>query len=559
LEIATVKVVTVEQMQAIESSSDAAGHTYSMMMEQAGKSIATVLMERMSVAGKSVLILIGPGNNGGDGLVAARYLAQADAKVSCYLSTQRTQEKDQNLTLVHDLGIPCSSASDDSKRRTLRRLASEADVIIDALLGTGAKPPLRDVAAEILKTVGQITNRRSTTPLQHPVRLGGLPEPSVYSRPMVVAVDGPSGLDFDTGELDDAALPADLTVTFAYPKLGHFSFPGASSRGELVVVDIGTDPSLAAHIQLEVATPAMIRETVPARPLDGHKGTFGKALIVAGSANYTGAARLAGSAAVRSGVGLVTMGIPASIHTAVASGLSESTYLLLPHELGAISGSATKLLTQQAKEYTAMLVGPGLGRESETVSFLESLLSGRQDHRAVGFRGISDQARNSADLPPLVLDADGLNILSGIDRWEALLPEETIMTPHPGEMARLMGCSVSEIQADRVNTAVRQAQAWKAVVVLKGAYTVVAGPGGSAILEPFANPGMASAGTGDVLAGIIVGLRAQGLESFPAAVAGAYLHGLAGEIAAHELGSAGMAAGDLVSFLPAAWRHMTSE
>jgi NAD(P)H-hydrate epimerase len=238
--------------------------------------------------------------------------------------------------------------------------------------------------------------------------------------------------------------------------------------------------------------------------------------------------------------------------------LSEATYLLLPHELGAISEPAAKVLSPQVKDYSAMLLGPGLGRESETASFLESLLSGGRDRRAVGFHGTREQTQDTADLPPLVLDADGLNILSSFDNWKSMLPARSILTPHPGEMARLTGCSVSEIQAKRIEIAGQQARAWEAVLVLKGAYTVVASPDGRTVLEPFANPGMASAGTGDVLAGIIVGLQAQGIDVFHAAVAGAYLHGLAGQIAARELSGPGMVASDVVNFLPAAWRHLLS-
>ena len=323
-----------------------------------------------------------------------------------------------------------------------------------------------------------------------------------------------------------------------------------------MVADIGTDPALAASVELEVATPQMIRAWLPPRPPDAHKGTFGRALIVAGSARYVGAARLAGAAAVRAGAGLVTLALPGSIHSPVAAALAEATYLLLPDELGVLTEEALGVLGEQVPQYDALLVGPGLGRERATAAFVESLLRGSLERRPVGFQRSTGHPKKERALPPLVVDADGLNILAESARWSETLPPGTILTPHPGEMSRLMGCTIAQVQADRVQVTRAQAQAWGHVVVLKGAFTVVASPNGQTVLLPFANPGLASGGTGDVLAGIIVALRAQGLEPFEAAVAGAYLHGVAGELARSSLGTAGMSAGDLIHFLPEAWQRL---
>jgi hydroxyethylthiazole kinase-like uncharacterized protein yjeF len=546
-----MKVVTVAQMRAIEAASDAAGHTYAEMMERAGRAVARALMARQDVRKKRILVLVGPGNNGGDGLVAARYLAQAGAEVACYLTRPRDPQSDENFRRLQELRVFCTAADADPDLRGLRQLAAGADVLIDALLGTGATPPLKGTIAQVLQTVGQVLCARAAPRPPEWVRIGGIPEPAPHARPLVVAVDGPSGLDFDTGALDPVALPADLTVTFACPKVGHFRFPGAAALGELVVADIGTDPALAADVDLEVVTPEMVRGWLPARPPDAHKGTFGRALIVAGSANYTGAARLAGAAAVRTGAGLVTVALPASIHSAVAATLSEATYLLLPHELGVLAEPAVEVLAEQAGRYDAMLLGPGLGQEKETAEFLTALLRGRE-RRPVGFLRAGETTVQPIPLPPLVVDADGLNLLARMDGWPSRLPPGTVLTPHPGEMARLMGCSVADVQADRVAVARQQAREWGHVVVLKGAFTVVAGPDGRTVLEPFANPALATGGTGDVLAGIIVALRAQGLGPFEAAAAGAYLHGLAGELARRRLGPAGVAAGDLLPLVPEA-------
>ncbi len=552
-----MKVVTVDEMRHIETQSDAGGHSYEAMMEQAGRAVAGAIIARRDVKGRPVLVLVGPGNNGGDGLVAARYLTKAGARVTCYLLRSRDPAEDKNFRLVQEGEMDVLLAEEDGDRDDLRSLARKAVVIIDALLGTGTRLPLRGTLAEILDVVGQ---NLSTRKEPRPTRLTSLAsgfDSGAFDRAFVVGVDGPTGLDYESGELDKVALSADLTVTFAYPKRGHFRFPGAGALGELVVADIGTDSALAEDIPLEVVTPALVRSWLPERPMNAHKGTFGRAMIAAGSVNYTGAAYLSGASAARAGVGLVTMALPAAIHEAVAAQLPEATYLLLPNELGVIAEGAARVLIERLDDYDALLVGPGLGQEQETVGFVTALLDGVEERHAVGFGGAGpDQARRHT-LPPLVIDADGLNILSRLAEWPKRLPSGTILTPHPGEMARLMAAEIESVQADRVAVAREQAAAWGHVIVLKGAYTVVAAPDGRAVIEPFANPGLATAGTGDVLAGTVVSLRAQGLDAFEAAAVGAYLHGLAGEWARKEMGVAGMVAGDVLARLPRAWQCVT--
>lgn len=552
-----MKVVTVEEMRRIEAASDAAGHSYGAMMEQAGQAVADAVRQRREVQGKHVLVLVGPGNNGGDGLVTARHLADAGALVTCYLLKPRNPAKDQNFGLLQERQVATIPAKEDSKWRKLRRFLREADVIIDALLGTGARLPLRGTLADMLDWTTRVLAERNHSHRQQLTPLAGHSAPVDRRAPFVVAVDGPTGLDYDSGALDGLAIPADLTVTFAYPKVGHFRFPGAGALGELVVADIGTDPALAADTALKVVESEMARAMLLPRPPDAHKGTFGKALIVAGSVNYTGAAYLAAAAATRAGAGLVTLALPAAIHTAVAARLTEATYLLLPHELGVIAGTAAQVLAERVDEYDALLLGPGLGRERETASFVRAILNCEgQGRRRLGFSSTKDEETAPSALPPLVIDADGLNSLADIEDWPKLLAAGSILTPHPGEMARLMACAVGDVQADRIAAAQSQAAAWGHVVVLKGAHTVVAAPDGQTAIEPFANPGLATAGTGDVLAGTIVALRAQGLGAFEAAAAGAYLHGLAGELACRELGAAGMVAGDVLRRLPQAWANV---
>jgi NAD(P)H-hydrate epimerase len=374
-------------------------------------------------------------------------------------------------------------------------------------------------------------------------------------------VDCTTGLNCDTGALDPAAVPADITVTFAYPKEGLLLFPGAEAVGQLVVANIGIPPELADDVPVEMATAEQVRSWLPDRPRSAHKGTFGRALIVAGSVNYVGAATLAGAGAKRVGTGLVTMALPMPIQPAVAAGLTEATYLLLPHDMGVIAAGAVPVLRGSFDAYDALLLGPGLTQEKETVSFVHTLLglkhAERKEHIGFVSSGALEQ-KKELEFPPLVVDADGLNALVQADGWWKMLPPGTILTPHPGEMARLMGSDTrtADVQADRWGTAQRMAARWNAVLVLKGAFTVIASPEGRIVVLPFANSALATAGSGDVLAGAIAGLRAQGMGAFEAAVAGAYLHGLAGELARADLGDMGVVAGDLHPRLPRALRRI---
>ncbi|NLF01042.1 MAG: NAD(P)H-hydrate dehydratase [Anaerolineales bacterium] len=539
-----MEIVDVEQMRRIEAASDAAGHSYAAMMELAGRGVAQAIIARRPVHGRRVLVLVGPGNNGGDGLVAARLLAQAGADVVCYLLKPRDPLEDVNFRLVQSLGLAVALAPEDEDLQRLLAEAQRAHIVVDALLGTGTRLPVRGVVADVL---GQLRAGLALGKRQRCdglVWLAGTASAEPQGAPLIVAVDGPTGLDFDSGALDPSALPADLTVTFAYPKVGHFRFPGAGALGELVVVDIGTDPSLAAGIEPHVATGEMVRHLLPPRLPSAHKGTFGKALIVAGSQRYTGAAYLAGAAATRAGAGLVTLAVPSCIHTPVASRLAEATYLPLPHEDGAIAVSAANVVTQALGDYDALLVGPGLGRPAGVVAFVRELLA---------------RCADRADRPfALVVDADGLNILAELADWPQRLPPGSILTPHPGEMARLMASELGSVQRDRLAAARTQAAAWGHVVVLKGAYTVVAAPDGRVVIQPFASAALATAGTGDVLAGTIVALKAQGLSPFDAAVAGSYLHGVAGVQAGVDQGEAGTVASDLIDRLPSAWRRISN-
>lgn len=530
------RIVTCEQMRAIERAADANGHTFARMMDRAGEAVAEVIAARISpVEGKRICILVGPGNNGGDGLVAGRILAERGAQVGFYLVKPRA-EPDANLAAVRDRQLLIAQAGEDQRGRVLKKLLASAEVVVDAVLGTGFRLPLAGEAQQVLAMTGLELAARA-------------------ERPWVVAIDCPSGVDADSGEQAPEALAADTTVTLAAVKQGLIQFPAAALTGDLLVGDIGLEPSMP---ELEAIRSFLVEaedvgEWLPPRPADAHKGTFGRALVVAGSSNFPGAAALAGLGAYRVGAGLVTLAVPSPVQAGIVPLLPEATWVLLPHDTGVIAGDAAALVLRELSSSQAMLIGPGLGHEETTREFLARLL-GQRGKPGIGFyTSEGSESRGSAPLPPLVIDADGLRLLSSLDDWSTRLPRFTVLTPHPGEMAVLTGLSKEAIQHDRLGVARAWAERWGQIVVLKGANTVVATAEGEAFVIPFATAALARGGTGDVLAGAIAGLMAQGMPAARAAVAGAFLHGLAGELAAMNAGTtASVLAGDVADTLPQA-------
>jgi NAD(P)H-hydrate epimerase len=506
-----MKIVTAEQMRRIEQECIKSGTPVSVLMENAGKAVAEETRKSLGAVDKQhILCLVGAGNNGGDGLVAARYLHEWGAKVSVYLCSQRPPD-DVNLKLVQERGITCIEAAGDKNLKKLDELLASATCVIDALLGTGKIRPLEGIFQKALEKVNASKKTRNLS---------------------IIAVDLPSGMDADTGAVDPACPYADITVTLAFPKLGLFAFPGAERVGKLKIADIGIPESLAESVTTELLTDDWARAALPARPLNANKGTFGRVLVAAGSINYIGAAYLACMGALRVGAGLVTLATASSLQPILASKLTEVTYLPLPESRpGAISAEAADVITRQSSQYDVFLLGCGLGQDPATVEFVSSLILEKE-------------------LPLPVLDADALNMLPQIPEWWQWLTDDAILTPHPGEMGRLCGLTTEEVQSDRLGVARRFAAEWHQTIVLKGAYTVIATTDGRCRVSPFASPGLASAGTGDVLAGCIAGLIAQGLSPFDAASLGVYLHGEAGEMIRNVLGDAGMIASDLLPALP---------
>ena len=334
-------------------------------------------------------------------------------------------------------------------------------------------------------------------------------------------------------------------------------FPANNLIGELILVGIGLAnedkrSKTWRGISRTVVDADWVRSELPLREREAHKGTFGTALIISGSVNYTGAVLLSGKAAYRAGAGLVTLGVPSPLHSTLAGHIPEATWVLLPHEMGVIAETAAEVVFENLGKASAMLLGPGFGLEDTTKNFMENLFkpASQGGKTGIGFITSASEvvASEKPELPPVVIDADGLKLLAKISDWPQKLPGEAVLTPHPGEMAELTHLEVSEIQAKRITTAEKYAEEWGHIVVLKGANTVVAEPGGGTSVIPVASPALSSAGSGDVLAGIIVGLRAQGMRGFEAAVSGAWIHAQCGLKSAEYLGTnRSVIAGDLLS------------
>ncbi len=546
----SIKVVSVKAIRAIEAAVDAGGLTYAMMMQNAGHAVARRVVEILKDEADfrpdpRVTVLVGPGNNGGDGLVAGLALARTGTvQVRFYLLKNR-DGSDDNFRAVQEAGLFVALAEHDHDFRVLRNMVASADIVLDALFGVGVKLPLRPDVAKLMRQVTQALNDEQLpetdaesfmTPASRYVDL------TPRRKPLVIAVDCPSGMDCDTGAVDNQAIRADETITFIAAKPGLFEFPGAGLVGELLVAPIGIDPKL---LQLKdekryVPDIPVIRGMLPARPVNANKGTYGKTLIVAGSADYSGAAGLAARAAYRAGTGLVTVAAPEVVINRLSGHLLEPTWLCLPDEAGFLKREAAEILAEKAPNYDALLLGSGWGTKATTGEMLSAFL---------------EVVSKSDKLPPLVIDADGLNLLSKLDSWWTLLPKNTVITPHPGEMGRLVGISTADILAKRWELAQRKATEWQVVLVLKGAHTLVAAPDGFLAVLPFKTDALATAGTGDVLAGLIAALLAQGCKPFEAAVVGGYLHGLAGQMWGRRLGTTrSVVAGDIPDALHLAFR-----
>lgn len=509
-----MKIVTAHQMRELDRRTiQEAGVSGKTLMERAGAGVVSAMEETFgSLKGKTVTVFCGKGNNGGDGFVVARLLRQrrSDVRV-CLLAQARDLKGDAKL--MHQRFIKgggrskvLSAPSTDH----VQQLGRNSHVLVDALLGTGTSSPVTGPYHEAIQAINA----------------SGAP---------IVAVDLPSGIDADTGETLGTAVQADLTVTFGNPKLGLFLGTGIDHAGRLHCVDIGIPSQYVEDLRLpiELLTPAMIRPWLPKRRASSHKGTFGHAGIIAGSSGKSGAATLAAKAALRAGAGLVTVATPSSVQAIVASGTPEVMTVPLPETIDhTLSRQALPLMQTFLQSRSATGIGPGLSTQAETVDVVRTLIA--QCDR------------------PLVIDADALNALVGQTNLLRSRPISPILTPHPGEMARLLEESTADVNRNRLEVARDFAHTHSSIVVLKGARTIMAHPDGATSISPTGNPGMATAGTGDVLTGILAGLLAQGVAPWEAAQSGVFLHGLAGDLAAHAYGYPSLMAGDLLTYLPQA-------
>ncbi len=506
-----MKLVTAAEMRELDRRTiEEMGVPSLVLMENAGRTTYEILRREFPELEGPVAVVAGRGNNGGDGFVVARYLANAGFFVMVFLLDAKAQVKGDarvNLEILERMKVDVVEVLGESDLSPVVHHLSRADLIVDALLGTGLNAPVKGLMAALIQRLHHL-------------------------RPPILAVDIPSGLSADTGEPLGAAVEADVTVTYGFPKIGQILPSGRGHVGSLWVVDIGISPALAQDLKVELAEAEEMGWLLPPRPLDSHKGTYGHLVVLAGAKGKTGAATLTAEGALRAGAGLVTAACPASLNDILEVKLTEAMTLPLPEVPGVrvFGRHALEPLLEFMAGKTALALGPGMGTHPETQELVGQVVR---------------------RLPqPLVIDADGVNCLSRDPQCLREAAGPRLITPHPGELARFLGISTQEIQARRLEVARQVAAEYQVYVVLKGAQTVVAAPDGRASLNSTGNPALASGGAGDVLTGLIGGYLAQGLTPWDAARLGVYLHGLAADFLIQKSGRQGLIAGDLTAVFP---------
>ncbi|HWQ71263.1 MAG TPA: NAD(P)H-hydrate dehydratase [Desulfitobacteriaceae bacterium] len=520
-----MRLVNSQQMRRLEDRAiKDFGIPSILLMENAALAVVREICQHFSskkqnLVGLKAVVLAGKGNNGGDGLAIARHLTIIGLEVTVFLLA-----KPQDLTGDAKLNLQLFTGTEgkllvieDEKQRRLARFAfSQADVVVDALYGTGLRGAMPSVAEEYIEEINQ-------------------------TKAWVVAVDIPSGVEADTGKVYRLAVRANLTVTFGLPKLGHFLGRGPEFCGQVIVDAISIPPKYFRNEEISnfILTDKDMQAIIPKRRLQGHKGTHGKGILAAGSLGMSGAAILAGRSALRTGLGLLQIVTPKGVVPVVANGVIEGTVWPASGEAN-LDAEAWPVIEEHCQGAQALALGPGLGLKDQFSSVLEKVI-----------QNITS---------PVVLDADALNLIALKPGILAMRKGRgpLILTPHPGEMARLCNLSTTEVQKNRLELAVNKAVEWGAVVVLKGAVTIVAAPDGRAFINPTGNPGLGTGGTGDVLTGSILGLLAQGVKPLEAACLAVYLHGKAADILAEEYGWSGFTASELADTLPQARRQLES-
>lgn len=503
-----MRAVTADEMRRIESACVERGISLATLMQRAGTAVALAASSHQSAG--PVLVLAGPGNNGGDGLVAARALRSQGIDVAVYTFRRRD---------LMDYEGEAVASEDDAGQARLKSLISSAGVVVDALLGIGQTRRPEGLLASIVSTCN-LTPTSATR----------------------IAVDIPTGVDADTGAVLGPAFRADLTLCMGLLKVGAMVYPGAGHAGRADVVEMGIPDDLTADVGLLVPDARDIAAMLPARGPNSNKGTYGRVLIVGGSADFLGAPGLVSIAALRSGAGLAEVASIPDVCRNVASHALEPIYLPLTERDGHVARDAAGTIRSALPKVSSVVYGPGLGASEDVLALTTEVLAMLQ----------------SADAPPAVIDADGLNALSKIPEWWKR-DVRLVLTPHPGEMSRLTGISTADIQKERLSIAATHATAWQKSVVLKGAGTLVVDPNGMVAINTTGSGNLATGGTGDVLSGIIGGLLAQGLDPWRAAIAGTYLHGKAGDMVAAQSGLSGTLASDLLQRIPLARKAILEE
>ncbi len=517
-----MKILTSAEMRAIDKTAiEELGIPGIVLMENAGLRIVQVLKSRFpAIADERIVVAAGKGNNGGDGLVVARHLHNAGARPDVLLFSAKnevTGDAADNLAVALKMGIPVTEVRDAAAWKKVRGVVFHASIVIDALFGTGLAKPLEGLFAAVVEDISRA---------------------EAYK----VAVDIPSGLSADTFEIIGPSVKADLTVTLAAPKVAHIFPPALDRVGELVIAPIGIPPELFENpdLMLELVEEPAIRPYFAKRKRDTHKGSYGHLLIFAGSLGKSGASGLAGRAALRMGAGLVTVATAAGVLPSIARSMAElMTEPLAETPEKTIAAAALPRALALLKGKNAVLIGPGISTHASTAEFVLGLLPKIK--------------------VPCVIDADGINIVASRLDVLAGLEAPAVLTPHPGEFARLIGRTNDEVLRHRLELAPEFAAKHDVVVVLKGYRTLIAAPDGRVFVNPTGNPGMATGGTGDVLGGMIASQIAQKNDLLGAVLSAVYAHGLAGDIAADRLSEKALVAGDLIRYLPPALKGLAGE
>ncbi|ODM27492.1 bifunctional ADP-dependent (S)-NAD(P)H-hydrate dehydratase/NAD(P)H-hydrate epimerase [Clostridium sp. Bc-iso-3] len=514
-----MRVVTPTQMREIDTYTiQSIGIPGIVLMENAAiRMTDEILKDCGSVVNKNIFLFAGKGNNGGDAFAIARHLCNKGANTVVFVLAAKediTGDAQINLDILENMGIETVEVVESSKLEDVEAKLESADLVVDGIFGTGLKGGIKGLKGDIVKLI----NKKNIP---------------------VIAVDIPSGVDGETGEIAGECIKAYKTVTFGFPKYGHFLHPGCDFVGELTTADISIPSCVAQNFDIKsyIIDEKTVSRLIPQRTGNSNKGDYGKVLVITGSRGMTGAGCLAGTASLRSGAGLLYLGVPRALYSIYECNLTEAITIPLEDEnTGFLTEASIPELLGYMEKMDAVAIGPGLSTKEGVEVVVFSVVENCK--------------------VPLVVDADGLNLiakdLSVLNKSKVPM----VLTPHPGEMARLMGTSIGEVQRNRVNAAKEFSEKWGVITVLKGSRTIVAAPDGRVFINPTGNSGMATGGTGDVLTGIIASFIGQGLSPVDAAVAGVYLHGLCGDRVANTKGEHGLVASDLTGEIPYAIKSL---